>query len=346
MLPAHRIPRSGFGILRGRQGCDFRAHQSAVRLVEREHAAGAIIAALGKIAAAERVRMQGPSSCLQIARQERDLVGRIDPAQCGLVFQAIEWDQAAADARDVPTVQIAVALADLAARSPCGDPGRRRCELRLQGIVERHDLAGPTEHGGSISALEEIAQDLPLDLLRRAPGRGGGRCGEPRMHLRQSASECLELMRLDAARIEQLVQLLCLRKPVHPHGVVENPLSVGFRLGRASCVRSHHAGRAIYHGDLADIEIKLRRKTPVEAQLLVAQKSPALGRGEIDERIADRALDLVGVLAGKQHPGDVGGDELDTVNGMWIRLGLKEPPKTVGQGCTHELGRFIGATMR
>src|SRR6185312_2801832 len=182
--------------------------------------------------------------------------------------------------------------------------------------------------------------------FRTAPWRAARRGGESRMHLREPATECLELMRLDAAGVEQPIELLCLAEPAHAHSVFDNYLSVWSGPRCAAGAGCQYFWRTACRDDLTDPDIDVRGKTPVETQLFLAQKLPVLERGEIDERIADRTLDLVGVLASKQHPGDVGRDELHSIDGMWICAGLKKPLEGIRQGCGHGLSRFIAATMR
>ena len=56
--------------------------------------------------------------------------------------------------------------------------------------------------------------------------------------------------------------------------------------------------------DLDDVEVEIGCEAPVQAQLLVAQASPLGQRGEVEERQAQRLLELVGVRATEQHPRD------------------------------------------
>ena len=63
-------------------------------------------------------------------------------------------------------------------------------------------------------------------------------------------------------------------------------------------------------GDNAYLQVELRRKTAIQAQLFAAKEGASLHIAHVDERVAHRALDLVSKLAGQHDPGDVGFDEL------------------------------------
>jgi hypothetical protein len=76
----------------------------------------------------------------------------------------------------------------------------------------------------------------------------------------------------------------------HPHRVLE-------RRSRGTDARMVHASADRVHG-----EIELRRVPAVEAQFLLAELSPPLERRVVEEVKAQRLLDLVGELAGEQHP--------------------------------------------
>ena len=57
------------------------------------------------------------------------------------------------------------------------------------------------------------------------------------------------------------------------------------------------------------IEIQLGRKTTVEAQFLGTEIPALLQGGKIEKAEVDRFLDLVGKVAGKDHPGNMGFDD-------------------------------------
>jgi hypothetical protein len=58
--------------------------------------------------------------------------------------------------------------------------------------------------------------------------------------------------------------------------------------------------------------------------------STPLERAEIDEVEMDRLLQLVGIVAGKHHPGDVGLDELDSRAGVRITCRVEQSFKVIG----------------
>src|SRR5690606_7958901 len=71
--------------------------------------------------------------------------------------------------------------------------------------------------------------------------------------------------------------------------------------------------------DRQNLSVERRRETLVETQLLVAEVLAAGQFGEVEEAEIHRLLDLVGVGAGEQNPGDVGFDDLETVHGVGVK---------------------------
>src|SRR5215469_10742681 len=95
----------------------------------------------------------------------------------------------------------------------------------------------------------------------------------------------------------------------------------------------------------AGLEIQLRRKAPIEAQLLVTQESPTIERSEIDEGVAHRPLDLVRVVPGEQDPGDVRLDELDPADRMRVSLGTQEARERARQRPICHVDHFTAVTL-
>src|SRR5690606_9245501 len=73
-----------------------------------------------------------------------------------------------------------------------------------------------------------------------------------------------------------------------------------------------------------DVDVDLRRKSPVEPQLLLAEEAPTLERGEVEEVELDRLLDLVSEVPGQQHPGDVRFLQLDCADRMRVCIRLQQ----------------------
>ena len=104
------------------------------------------------------------------------------------------------------------------------------------------------------------------------------------------------------ARHPQATELVCRWEPSHFHEVLLGAF------GRSD------ADSALALNDAADLEVKLRGKAPIQAQLLLTEESPLRRGGEVSEGVAHRAFDLVCEIACEQHPGDVGRNELDRCN--------------------------------
>src|SRR5690606_6859023 len=78
------------------------------------------------------------------------------------------------------------------------------------------------------------------------------------------------------------------------------------------------AGRLQAAADGYDLTIQRRGKALVEAQLLLAEVLAAGQFGKVEEAEVHRLLDLVGVGASEQKPGNVGFNDLKTLHGVGV----------------------------
>ena len=69
-------------------------------------------------------------------------------------------------------------------------------------------------------------------------------------------------------------------------------------------------GRAGSRGDGQDAQVELGRVAPVELELVAQRLLAPLQGGEVEEAVADRALELEGAVAGQQDDGGMGVDAL------------------------------------
>ncbi len=292
---------------------DLGPHQCAVRHVERETTAGRIVTTAGQIAADEGMRMRGAATCGEIGHQEGDLLRNIHPAQGRIELQAVEGVQRAVPAHHVAAMQVAVALAHEAIRTACAHPWRKRVQpgqqCRALGLHALRAIAICFQRCG----LFEIRLDGRAHHGRTAPLhalRGGWQRG---VDVSQRAAEGTQFGRLGTLRFEQPVEFVLARELPHAHRVLQH-----------RAVAAHPRLAAAMH-DRAHVQIQRRGEAPVQAHLLAAQLEPALRLAHVQERMAHGTLDLVGKLAGQQHPGNVGLHQLHVAHGMRIGSRLEQP---------------------
>jgi len=101
-----------------------------------------------------------------------------------------------------------------------------------------------------------------------------------------------------------MAQQILLRKFSHFHGII-NYLAAAVQ-----------AWSLDWATNLDHIEIDVWSKTPIEAQLFVAEMAPLIQRRKIEETEINRFLDLVNVVAGQNDPGNMRFDQVQTINRM------------------------------
>jgi hypothetical protein len=136
----------------------------------------------------------------------------------------------------------------------------------------------------------------------------------------QAPAEFGEQTLRQAAGSQQTVELRLGGELTHTHGP----------FGHLAVAAQPQSATGIPH-DGKHIEVQGRREGTVAAQLLPAEMLAQRQRRKVDEGEADRLLHFIGVVAGEDHPGDVGLDDLDAGAGVRERLGAQQTRKVLGK---------------
>ncbi len=156
----------------------LRAHKCAMRLVQRQQAAGLVVATGGEVAGQKGSGLIAATARVQVRQQKSDLVGDVDPAEGGFIFDAIEGDQVVVQAHEVARVQITMTFAHAARRMSCRQAVAQSTQLRLEQRAQRMNAGCFIEGGGRLRALRQI---------HRAPVRARAPACPTRTRCRQSA---------------------------------------------------------------------------------------------------------------------------------------------------------------
>ncbi len=161
-----------------------------------------------------------------------------------------------------------------------------------------------------IEVFPEIVNRLPNEtlLFRRVRAIRGG------MARGDILTEFFHVGDGQQARLELPVQPQVLVETQHLHRVFER-LAVTADNGFVRRSQDRH-----------DAEIYLRRPRPVEAQFFFAKMLAFLQRAEIEKVEHYRLLDFVGVVTGKDDPGDVRLHEFDVIGGVGERIFPQQRP--------------------
>ena len=285
---------------------DLRAHQGAVRLVEVQQFQGGVIAGELQPAVHEAPGQALETTRFQVHGQERRVGDDVGQAERLVELDAVEQHDLAIQQGDVAQMDVAVAFADETV-------GLARGQQRMEALV---GALCPVFEGiqlGQIGRLGEQRADLVEVLLHRRHHRFGGAQGMLDRHARRLQVEArdqvgqgVDVLAAQFATGLQFRQQLALRELAHLQGVLDDRGVVTEAWGLFAAA------------DGQDLAVQRGRQALVEAQLFVAEVLAAGQVGEIEKAEVDRFLDLVGVGAGEQNPGNVGFDDLKTLHGVGV----------------------------
>ena len=290
---------------------DLRAHERAVGGVEGDQRIRARVAAGVPVGIDEDLAEALAAERGQIEHEEGEVVGHVQLAQPGVELDAVDDSHAIAE-EDVFGAEVPVALADLPAA------GARPEGLGVGGH-ERVREPLETQHSLDLAALLDVAEQLLEVALEAALGREHGRA--VRRHPRrvlvkagQAASELHHVLSLQLASLEPGRQRLRLVVPAH----------LDHEVDRARVVLVGQLDPVLDTCHAANAEIQVGRQAAVQPHLGLAQLPPAR-RGSVVEEVEDeRLFQLVGELAGEEHPRDVRLAHLHRRRPVRIRLGARQ----------------------
>lgn len=169
-----------------------------------------------------------------------------------------------------------------------GEGGRADLVQRLVVLPQR------VEHGSDVAALGRHRVGLPVEA------------GQP-------LGDRVDVGPPELAALGEAGQAPLLVHPAHLDRVLDRSLGV---LGG-------ELEAAVAPGDRPHPPVDLRRQALVEPHLLPAEVPPPLQRPVVEEGEGDRSLDLVGEIAGEQHPGDMGIAQLDPLRALRVEAGVE-----------------------
>ncbi|MCY1425001.1 hypothetical protein D9M71_407790 [compost metagenome] len=281
---------------------DLGADQGAVGLVEVQQLQRLVIAGVFQVLADEAPRVAFQAAVFEVHGEEGEVGGDVGEAERFVEFDAVEQHHALVDDRGIAQVDVAVAFADETVRLARLEyrkqaleggfrPGFQGVQLLQVGLLgeQRTDLLEVLPHRRH--AGFRGAQRVFLGDLRRALVEIGDLLGQGvDMRRAQLAAG------LDVAEQAGLGELAALQQVFD---------------GRA--VAAQHGG-FFTAGDRQDFQVQAFGEALVEAQLFLAEMLARFQAGEVEEAEVHRLLDLVGIAAGEQDPGDVGFDQSETLH--------------------------------
>jgi hypothetical protein len=200
--------------------------------------------------------------------------------------------------QDVLGAQVAVAVADAAARGSCLELGATRREEGLREASERADLAGELGVGRRCEQRVDVLGERRVERGRRVSTLGDVGLG-------------VEVGEAAADRGQRGVVLAAVRDVCREGARLVEPPHLHHMVDRIGCAGGGelHALRGRDDGPRAEVDVG--REPAVEAHLLLAHRAPSVRGSVVDERQHDRLLELVRALAHEEDARDVGLAQLD-----------------------------------
>ncbi len=268
------------------------------------------------------------SAILKVHGQEGGIRGDIDQAERLVEFDAVEQHDLAIDQRGIAQVKVAMAFANEALLAALFEQWAQARDAGFGPVFESVQLA-------QVFRLAEQRAYLFEVLPHRCDDRIGAVQRVVRLYLRGAEVEACDLLGQSVdMRIGQLAagldlgQQLGLRELAHLQHVLE---------GIAVAADHRSIRRA---GDRQHFQVEVRCHALVEAQLFFAEMLARGQIGEVEEAEVHRLLDLVGVLAGEDHPGNMGFDDPKAFGGVRIQGRILQG----GDQCLahgHSLSKFL-----
>ncbi len=294
----------------------LRPHHRSIDEIEAEQRTAAIVAGLLEIAVEERIREIAAIANFAVHHQERRVADHVDPAQRLAELDAVERMNAVVEPHEVRQVQIAVTLAHEAVAAALFDRWREFGMSRVAPCFEFVDLFGPQS--------TRTATGAPAGSSRRPDRAPRRRCRTSRRPLRAAASSCTARACRRTRRALQSSGSLpraAGRVACRSETAAYEPRTRSARRRRRNAPRRRSSviGTTSTYNDSA----KRRLRRTSSSQIAAPQRQ----RREIEESEVDGLLDLVGELAGEEHPRDVRLHQLDAVAVMQVGIGTHQVPE-------------------
>ena len=230
-------------------------------------------------------------------------------------------------------MQVAVALAHPPRLQAGVEHRRQRGKARLGPGLDAREFTQQRRIGHPLADLREVLPHRRHHRHRVAKAVAWLRHRRALVEGGDVAGEAVEQRRLELPGREPRLEQRGLIETAHPDEVVERGRARGCSIDTL-IANAHPLLRLPYrHHRL----VKLRHRAPVQAQLRLARLASAFHRAEIQEAQIERLLQLPGMLAGEQHPRDVGLDQAHTTRRVGQHAGLAQAGEQFF-GCVHGIG--------
>jgi hypothetical protein len=284
---------------------DLGSHAGPVGKEERPGRQATVVSRLLEIVVEEEMRRRGLPMFDEVHAEERHVREDVNLPEVVIELDTVERQRRAAPQADVPQVEVTMTVAHLAGRCPPGQEWQEGAESEFK-------------RGAEVIRTWATGQEPKVVLDRRCQPAGKALRDVPRGAIRSFMQMC------DAhgQRLEDLPQRLStLHDPIEAVLGAELPHADCVFLGVAGSAEAPATGCADKRDD---IQVEVRSSATVEPDLGIAALTAEREGREVDEAVVHGLLELVSVVTGESHHGEVRLQYLDTPHGMGVRGWLLE----------------------
>ncbi|OIQ90249.1 hypothetical protein GALL_278800 [mine drainage metagenome] len=285
-----------------------------------------MVAAALQPAVEKAQRQIAPAMGGEVHGEEGDVGLHVDPAQAGVELDAVERRDILAERHHVRQVQVAMAFAHPALAPARREARRQASALGFAPGAQIGQAAGAGRRLQAVQNLRRLRQDLRgIAVRRNVGGNGGGamECGQPRC-------QTVDRRRDQGPGGQPFAQQRAGRELLHAQHVLD-------RL--AGAVEHGHRGAA---ADRQHVEVDSCREPAIQAQFIVVGLVPGLQRREVEKTEPHGFLDLPGVFAVEQDPGNMRFETLHGASGRGLQKSAQAFDQGVGRAVAGGLGRRHG----
>ncbi len=285
---------------------DLGAHHGAIGLVQVEQLQRGIVATVLEPAVDEAAGLALQAAVFQIHGEEGGVRGDIDQAEGVVELNAVEQHHLVINDGGVAQVKIAMAFANEALLTALFEQWLQTADGRF----------GPVEQGVQLLQIGRFAEQR-ADLFEVLPHRRdygfgsaermvGGHPWGGQVELGDPLGQRIDVSVAQFSAGLHLGHQLRLGEFAHLQHVLDR-LAGTIQLGRLDAT-----------GNRQHFQIKVGRQALVQAQFFLAEVFAGAQLGEVEEAEIDRLLELVGIGAGQDDPGNMRLDDLETIHRMRV----------------------------
>ena len=294
-------------VVQAKQG-DLGAHHGPVGLVVVEYSQALIVASVLQIGADKAAGQGVQAAIFQVHAHEGDVGHDVGPAEGVIELDAVEQGHLPVHQGDVIEIDVTMAFADQAGGLALINLGNQPLVGSIRPLLQGVELLQVSCIAQKRANLLEVLGYRGMDLLRCA--ERGIEAGMLNLAVEagQHACQLVNMANGQAAIALQVAEQILLTELASLDQIFDS---------RAVATQNRRFGAA---GNRDNVQVQLGRQAAVQADFFLAEMLALFQRGIVEKAEIDRFLDLVNIVAGQQHPGNMGFNQSKTAYRVVIQV--------------------------